>query len=510
MTERPEPESLEDLCREVDAFVRSLEHPVVAEDDAEQFDLRAANWRLAVEFGKLIFEAWNSGRTFIRRVDGLAYRDGARLGVFVRRPHARETSTLEFHESPGTSALLDRAQGRTESSRRLAAVLREQYRGWRLELIGHRSDREFSFSTWYTRGLLRQGQRGWAFLGLDENEPPAASDSMLAFGLIWLDWLRNHSGRSVIYGLKLFMPHEAVALNAWRVKALNPRGAKIELFGWTPDTAPQLVDIGAHREAEAKLVPRRQGEMLLERHRDGLRELLGKTFDRVNMVPDSSGAALSIRVEGLEVARVEGDLSPRIFFGLEGKVRHLDPLRPWELTKFIEAVLERRTAGNSNHQDEFYRLHGERWLESILIRDITKLDPELSPGFVYSQVPAFSGEERGVIDILSVSRSGRLAVIELKLAEEINLPFQALDYWMRVADLAEQGRFAEYGYFPGAQLEPSPPRLYLVAPAFRFHSTLERLLRYFNPRIEVFRVGINQGWREGVQVLFRRSLTIRP
>jgi hypothetical protein len=502
---------LEDLRREVETFVRSLAHPVVTEDDVELFDLSTTQWRLSVGFGKLIFEAWNSVRTISRRLEGLAYRDRARLGVFARKPHARKTTTLEFHALPCETRSRDRTPSRAGFSRQLVAMLGRQYPGWRLEHVSHHSDRKFSFSTWYTRGLARQGQGAWAFLGLDENEPPGAADSVLAFGLIWLDWLRNRASGAVVPGLKLFMPRAAIELTAPRVKRLNQRAVKMELFEWgAGDATPRLVDVGSYREPDARLVIRQQVEMLFERHREKLRRLLQEAYNGVTIVPNSLGNALSIRVAGLEVARVEGDLAPRILFGLEGHVREYSPKREKEFLEFVTSVIERRTAANPNHQDDFYRVQGERWLESILIRDITKVDPELSPQCVYSQVPSFTADSRGVIDILGATRGGVLAVIELKLEEDINLPFQALDYWMRVANLAERGKFREYGYFPDVQLETRLPRLYLVAPAFRFHSTLDVLLRYLDPEIEVLQVGVNQGWREGVRVLFRRGVLERP
>jgi hypothetical protein len=37
-----------------------------------------------------------------------------------------------------------------------------------------------------------------------------------------------------------------------------------------------------------------------------------------------------------------------------------------------------------------------------------------------------------MIDVLSVTREGRLAVVELKADEDIDLPMRALDYWSRV------------------------------------------------------------------------------
>jgi hypothetical protein len=114
--------------------------------------------------------------------------------------------------------------------------------------------------------------------------------------------------------------------------------------------------------------------------------------------------------------------------------------------------------------------------------------------------------DRGVIDLLSITRAGRLAVMELKLHEEINLPMQGLDYWLRVKWLNDRRQFPEFGYFTGAQPSPLPPLLYLVSPAFRFHSTTGRMIRYFNPAIEVIQVGLNDGWRSGPKVLFRHEV----
>jgi hypothetical protein len=116
-----------------------------------------------------------------------------------------------------------------------------------------------------------------------------------------------------------------------------------------------------------------------------------------------------------------------------------------------------------------------------------------------------------VIDILGVTRDAetgvqRLAVVELKLDEDPNLPLQGLDYWLRVKWLEDRNQFRECGYFPGLVPSPAPPLIYLVCPAFRFHSTTETVLRYLHPSIRVVKVGVNQRWRDGVKVLFRRTL----
>jgi len=96
-------------------------------------------------------------------------------------------------------------------------------------------------------------------------------------------------------------------------------------------------------------------------------------------------------------------------------------------------------------------------------------------------------------------------VVELKVHEEISLPLQGLDYWLRVNWLQNRDQFQEFGYFQGCELSRAAPLLYLVSPAFRFHSTTQKLLRYFDRKIEVVLIGINDSWRKEIQVLFRHQ-----
>lgn len=493
------------LCDEINAFLKPLRHVCVLEDEVERFDLTASEWQLSIEYGKLLFKAWNAAHTMTRRLEEIAYRDRGRLGVFVRKPGGRETGVLEFREFTGAASdtgTPDRAGFRKQ----LLAMLEREYRGRSFERVSSRSDREHSFSTWYTRGVARQGRTAWAFLGLGEAESPAAADSVLAFALIWLDWLRSRSERAIVPGLKLFLPPGAVSLTAHRAAYLNHQALQLEILEWRPGQEhPTPVDLKDYGNVETHLVPRRQGEILLERHRELLANLLGKFLPRVDVILDSAGASLSIRVLGLEVARVEGLLAPQIYFGLEGSMRKLTKDTQEDFHAFLARVLEARRAGSPQPSSELYALQPERWLESLLAHNPTKIDPALAPACVYPQVPAFSGADRGVIDILLATRRGRLAVAELKLQEEINLPLQALDYWLRVKWLQERDQFRQFGYFPGLELAQTPPRLYLVCPAFRFHSTTQRLLRCLDPSIQVVQVGINDSWREGVKVLFRRE-----
>jgi len=70
-----------------------------------------------------------------------------------------------------------------------------------------------------------------------------------------------------------------------------------------------------------------------------------------------------------------------------------------------------------------------------------------------------------MIDVLTVAREGRLAVLELKADEDIQLPLQGLDYWSRVAWHHARGEFQRFGYFPARELSSESPLLFLAAPA---------------------------------------------
>lgn len=112
-------------------------------------------------------------------------------------------------------------------------------------------------------------------------------------------------------------------------------------------------------------------------------------------------------------------------------------------------------------------MHPERWLESLVCADVNVIDGrlDLETESVYPQVPAFSAADRAMIDVLTLTRDGRLAVVELKADEDIHLPPQGLDYWARVQWHHARGEFLRFGYFGGRVLLEEPPLLFLVAPA---------------------------------------------
>jgi len=151
-----------------------------------------------------------------------------------------------------------------------------------------------------------------------------------------------------------------------------------------------------------------------------------------------------------------------------------------------------------------YRAQPERWLETMVAADPSRIDARLDTRHVYTQVPAFSSGDRGIIDLLGATRDGRLAILELKASEDIQMVMQAADYWLRVRFHHAQDDFHRFGYFPELQLSPKPPLLFLVAPGFQFHPSADVVLRYLSPEIEVARIAVAENWRRGLKVVFRQ------
>jgi len=196
-----------------------------------------------------------------------------------------------------------------------------------------------------------------------------------------------------------------------------------------------------------------------------------------------------------------------VFFGVGDPQQLLSAGRQSEFERLLKDLETHRSPLAAGTTHAFYRAQPERWLESLVAADPGRVDARLDPRFVYSQVPALSAADRGVMDLVGVTRDARLTVLELKAQEDIHMALQAVDYWLRVRWHHARQEFTRYGYFPGITLSPRPPRLLLIAPSLRFHPATDIILRHLSPQIEIDRVGLSEHWRRGVKVVLRQGHT---
>jgi hypothetical protein len=347
-----------------------------------------------------------------------------------------------------------------------------------------------------------------AVLGVNADEAQASVDGTLTIGLLWLDYLREReAGRKHVAGLKLFVPPGRSAIVRERMAHMNHDLASFELFEFNQkDDSVEQVDTGDRGNIATRLVhcPNVQGAY--ERFAPSMAQIR-ELVPRCDVVV-TSPAEISFRVLGLEFARARlGNSihsSQEVVFGVGPSETALSEDSEPLFREIVRRLCESRVPGKPRPGDVLWRLAPERWLESLIIRNVSAIDHRLESKWVYSQVPAFTASDRAMIDVLTVSSDGRLAVLELKADEDLHLPLQGLDYWARVSWHHSRNEFQKFGYFGGAQLSERSPLLYLVAPALRVHPTTDKLLRYFSPEIDWQLVAVNEDWREEIKVVFRK------
>lgn len=449
--------------------------------------------------GKLLLHLWSEHGNLTRRVLSVIESKEGYLALEVARFGKQKPGRLEIirlSRSRGAGRI-SRDQFRTHFKR----LLQEKFPDETVDSLTTARDLERSFSGCYVRGMMHAGSRAWALMAVSSSEPREVQDRLLTFALVWLEWARAHPGRRTLAGLRLFLPRGQALATAHRIRALGP-SARVEIYEvdeslWSV-TPLDARDTG---NMDTRLTPQRDSALALDSARSMIEKIKGLAPEAIDVVVPPGTRDAAFRFRGLEFARRH---SGQLEFGLSPR-RKLLAGSNWNSLKRLIRKMERfRNPQSMDTNHSLFRAQPERWLESLILRDPTRIDAHLNPDFVYSQVPAFSAGDRGVLDLLGVRLDGRLVVIEIKAAEDMHMVLQAADYWLRVSLHHRRQEFVKHGYFRGIELQDKPPVLYLVAPGFQFHATTDAVLKCLSPEIEVMRIGLNESWRRSIQVIFRQ------
>lgn len=500
------------LARSVREFLAASLDALVIEDGQVLFDLATAQYSISSEKGRCLLHLWSEERNLVREVVDLEAKNGL-LALSVRRFAQARPVKLEICRNRDRRTPTAQKATRNRYARLLERVLRRQMPDWQLDKsrLTTTMDLEQSFSPVYARGLLRKGRSAFAVLGVNQEETQAAVDASLTFGLLWLQACREReAGHCLVEGLRLYVPARTSATLQIRLAHLDQNAAKFQLFELEErDESFTPTDFTDQGNINTRLLRCPDTSLVRLRFAQSVARVLALAPQAEAAVLSSSEVAL--RLYGLEIARVRVTNVPgtfrveeEIIFGPQGYETRLTEKTEPAFAEFISTVVAARCAEGDRH-DPLWRMYPERWLESLVFKNVAAVDSRLDPAHVYSQVPAFSASDRAMIDVLTCTREGRLAVLELKADEDIHLPLQGLDYWARVLWHHNRAEFQQHGYFTGVQLSPRPPLLLLVAPSLRVHPAVDTLLRYFSPQIEWMLVGVDENWREGIRVIYRKS-----
>ena len=524
------PPTVEQIAVALETFL--AEHPkaVVVEDGKVLFDMRTAKYSLATEHARCTLQVWSEDGNIVRRVSAAIERGAV-------RDRALRLTTHRFGQTrPGSLELLADRDRRTPSTREatrvryLRVLERAMLRGpnnawgdWKADGFRTAMDLEKSFGPAYARGSLVQGQQAWAVIAVNAAESQAMVDGILTLGVLWLAHCReNAGGRRLYRGLRLIVPRGMATLTASRLAWMNPDAAQWELWEFDEKTEElEQRDAADHGNLSTRLIHAPSEVAARERFAEAaarVMQLVPKAMREVVEQKVRSGTEMAFLLHGLEFARVRSGYAGESFnrvqeitFGAGAKETPLTDENAGELRELVARLFARRCAGGEK-RDPLYRMQPERWLENALRRNVSVVDERLDAAHVYTQVPAFAAADRGMLDLLSVDKDGRLAVIELKADDDLHLALQGLDYWVRVRWHHQQnpdarsglGEFQRHGYFGGVRLAEGAPRLYLAAPALRIHPATEVVLRYLSPRVEWVLVALDERWRKQVRVVWRK------
>ena len=523
--------SPDSLAKALEAYLADHPQAALLEGGRLLFDMRSTRYSITESHGRCLLQLWSDQQNLLRTVVEVEHRAHS-LRILTRRMGVARPQALELVASRDTRTPTARDTARRGYQRLLERVLTRHFLGARVDGFRSAMDLEHSFGPAYVRGRLLRGTAAEAVIGISAAESAAAIDGILTLGILWLEHCRRHGdARRHFGGLKVIVPADAWRTTAERMAWLHHAAAGFELYS-LDERSEELIAIDFHDTGnlESRLVHSFNAAAAIERCRTGLDSILALippgAQSSVELRPRSA-AEVALLLHGLEFARVRRGASAHSFaaqddvtFGAgAGETPLTEQTEPFAREMFARLFLSRHAGGAPT--DPLFRLQPERWLESRLRAQIGELLPGLRGDSIYSQVPALTSGERGLLDLLTLDRSGRLAVLEVKADEDLHLPLQALDYWIRVRALIDDRKaptggsrplsaFERHGYFPGAELSPLPPRLLLAAPALRIHPANEPVLRYLSPEVEWELIALGEHWRHELKVVFRKRSTDPP
>jgi hypothetical protein len=513
------------LALQIDEYI--LKHPAAAflEDGRVLFDMRSARYSTKDAHGRCLLELWSDERNLVRTVLEVHAR-AASLRLMTRRMGVTKPQALELVASSDRRTPTVRDAARRNYQRLLERSLSRHFIGAKVDGLRSAMDLEHSFGPAYIRGRLLKGTAADAVIGVGECESGAMVDGILTLGVLWLDYCRQHGDvRRHFGGLKVIVPAGAWRTTAERMAWMNHAAANFELYTLDERSEELIkVDINDTGNLESRLMHAFSTAAAIERCKAGIDQVM-------ELVPEAAQPRVELRagtpaevgllLHGLEFARVRHGAAAHSFAGKD-EVTFGAGANETLLTEdnqdacrelFTRLFLSRHASGA--HNDALFRMQPEHWLESDLRMELGELLPEIRGEAIYSQVPAISSGDRGMLDLLALDQRGRLAVIEIKADEDLHLPMQALDYWIRVRALNADRQspagatrplsaFERAGYFPGTEISDHEPRLMLIGPALRIHPANEPVLRYFSAKIQWELIALNEDWRRELNIVFRK------
>jgi hypothetical protein len=464
---------------------------------------------IAISHGRLVLSCWTEKGTQLWRIHAWHWT-GQSLMLQVSRRVGAELSLIELIPRASAKAIAAtiRAarQVRCERLARLACALEPGTIVERLALSrGTRPGQPGR----YAQILLKRKNERVAVTGPVVSSHPASVDAFLSSALLWFRRTADRIKPPYVQQFWLIVSPELLKPLLYRVALLRCGLRDMIRIFTVDDDLTLLTEVNCPDKEElwkgklARFPPVAPGVLS-----DMASAIIAEAPDAIDIVNARHGETL--RYFGLPFARVRSLLNnERVWFGINRAHRQLLDESTWDdWQNLLRDLREHRSAFASDHRHALYRAAPEAWLESLLRRDITKLDPGLIIAPLHAQFRTARGAKLGIrpIDLLALRQDGRLVVIELKVSEDREHPLQGADYWRRVEAHRRRGHIARARLFGERKIRDESPLVYLVAPTLRVHPSFQTLAHCISHDIEIYRFDINEDWRSGVRVMRRQRV----
>lgn len=472
----------------------------------ETYALRRDEMDVSVAHGRLMLSCWTEKGSRSWRILGWEW-NGQMLLLQASRRLGAELPLIELVPRASAMAVATTIRAarqiRCEKLAQLACAAQPEARIERCALSpGTRPAQPGR----YARVILHRRQMRIAVTGPVVASHPSSVDAFLSSSLLWFKRTAERVQRPYIEQLWLVVTDELLKPLLYRV-ALLREGLRDQIRVFVADN--DLVNLTAAEPIERRELWKKKltsfPPVPAATITAQTSAIVAEAPDAIDVVHSRHGETL--RYFGLPFARVRTLLgTERVWFGLDGTRRRLldeSTRREWE--NLLHDLRVYRSAFAADHHHAFYRSAAEAWLESLLRRDITKLDPGLIIAPLHAQFRTARGGKLGIrpIDLLALRQDGRLVVIELKVYEDREHVLQGADYWRRVEAHRRRGHIVRAKLFGELKIKDEPPLVYLVAPMLRVHPSFEKLAHCIASDIELYRFDINEDWRAGVRVMRR-------
>jgi hypothetical protein len=479
----------------------------LAESDGELHESLKRNELEVTNFhGRLILSSWTEKGTRSWRVTAWEWT-GTKLLFQASRRMGAEQPLLELIPQASAAAVAATVKAaRQARCEKLAQLACNAMSGAKVEKAALSPGARRGQPGRYARIILRLKHERLAVTATVAETARSDADAFLSAALLWFIRTSERTRPPYIQQLWLILENEAINQAIHRIVLLRESLRNSIRVCAVDDTWTQLVEvpIPERRELWKKRLARFPPVSEPETSESAL-AIVAQAADATDVVHARHGETL--RYFGLPFARVRRLMDvERVWFGTEGSMRRtLDESTEHEFANLLDSLCEHRAAEGPDHHHALYRTASESWLESMLRRDITRLDPGLIIAPLHAQFRTARGGRLGVrpVDLLALRQDGRLVVIELKVTEDREHVLQGADYWRRVEAHRRRGHIARAKLFGEKKIREEPPLVYLVAPTLRFHPSFRTLAKTIAPDIEIYRFDINEDWRSGVRVMRR-------